>query len=152
MNKIIALGIIGIIIISITGSITLNQFSDNSFINNEQKQVILDEALVTLDTDNPIKIGILHSLSGTMAISESVVVDSVLLAVEEINSRGGILGREIVPIIKDGQSDWNIFADEAENPIVEEEVDVIFGGWTSASRKTMKPVFEEYDHLLFYPV
>ena len=152
MNKIVILGVIGIIIISITGAISLSLFSDNSYINNEQRHVILDESLVTLDTDNPIKIGILHSLSGTMAISESVVVDSVLLAVEEINSRGGILGREVIPIIKDGQSDWNIFADEAENPIVEEEVDVIFGGWTSASRKTMKPVFEEYNHLLFYPV
>ena len=152
MNKIVILGVIGIIIISITGAISLSLFSDNSYINNEQRHVILDESLVTLDTDNPIKIGILHSLSGTMAISESVVVDSVLLAVEEINSRGGILGREVIPIIKDGQSDWDIFADEAENPIVEEEVDVIFGGWTSASRKTMKPVFEEYNHLLFYPV
>ena len=152
MNKIVILGIIGIIIISITGAISLSLFSDNSYINNEQRYVILDESLVTLDTDNPIKIGILHSLSGTMAISESVVVDSVLLAVEEINSRGGILGREVIPIIKDGQSDWDIFADEAENLIVEEEVDVVFGGWTSASRKTMKPVFEEYNHLLFYPV
>jgi len=152
MNKIVILGVIGIIIISITGAISLSLFSDNSYINNEQRHVILDESLVTLDTDNPIKIGILHSLSGTMAISESVVVDSVLLAVEEINSRGGILGREVIPIIKDGQSDWDIFADEAENLIVEEEVDVVFGGWTSASRKTMKPVFEEYDHLLFYPV
>jgi urea transport system substrate-binding protein len=152
MNKIVILGVIGIIIISITGAISLSLFSDNSYINNEQRHVILDESLVTLDTDNPIKIGILHSLSGTMAISESVVVDSVLLAVEEINSRGGILGREVIPIIKDGQSDWDIFADEAENLIVEEEVDVVFGGWTSASRKTMKPVFEEYNHLLFYPV
>lgn len=152
MNKIVILGVIGIIIISITGAISLSLFSDNSYINNEQRYVILDESLVTLDTDNPIKIGILHSLSGTMAISESVVVDSVLLAVEEINSRGGILGREVIPIIKDGQSDWDIFADEAENLIVEEEVDVVFGGWTSASRKTMKPVFEEYNHLLFYPV
>ena len=152
MNKIVILGVIGIIIISITGAISLSLFSDNSYINNEQRHVILDESLVTLDTDNPIKIGILHSLSGTMAISESVVVDSVLLAVEESNSRGGILGREVIPIIKDGQSDWDIFADEAENLIVEEEVDVVFGGWTSASRKTMKPVFEEYNHLLFYPV
>jgi len=152
MNKIVILGIIGIIIISITGAIVLNLFSNNSFINNEQKHVILDESLVILDSDNPIKIGILHSLSGTMAISESVVVDSVLLAVEEINDRGGILGREVVPIIKDGQSNWDIFANEAENLIVDDEVNVVFGGWTSASRKTMKPVFEEFDHLLFYPV
>jgi len=152
MNKVIILGIIGIIIISIIGVSFLNMFSNNVYINHDQKQVIFDESVIVLDTDNPIKIGVLHSLSGTMAISESVVVDAVLLAVEEINDRGGILGREIVPIIKDGQSDWDVFAEEAENLIVDEEVDVVFGGWTSASRKTMKPIFEEYDHILFYPV
>jgi urea transport system substrate-binding protein len=152
MNKMVILGIIGIIIISIMGIAFLNLFSNNTVINNEESNVILDESGVILDSDNPVKIGILHSLSGTMAISELVVVDAVLLAIEEINNRGGILGREIVPIIKDGQSDWDVFANEAESLIVDEEVDVVFGGWTSASRKTMKPVFEKHDHLLFYPV
>ena len=107
---------------------------------------------IILDETNPIKIGILHSLSGTMAISETSVVDSTLLAIEEINNQGGILGRKVIPIVKDGSSDWDVFALEAEQLIVEEKVDVVFGGWTSASRKTMKPVFEKYDHLLFYPV
>lgn len=104
------------------------------------------------DEKNPIKVGILHSLSGTMAISESHVADSTLLAIEEINQRGGLLGRKIQPIVVDGASDWNTFAREAERLITEEKVSVVFGGWTSASRKTMLPVFEKHNHLLFYPV
>lgn len=104
-----------------------------------------------IHTENPIKIGIIHSLSGTMAISEKPVVDATLLAIEEINERGGVLGRQIQPIVIDGRSDWQIFSNEAERLILEEDVSAIFGGWTSASRKTMKPVFEKYDHLLFYP-
>jgi len=112
----------------------------------------LDRQVVHLDEKNPIKIGIIHSLSGTMAISETPVVDSTLLAIDEINEKGGILGRKVIPIIRDGRSDWNTYASEAQQLIVEEKVDVVFGGWTSASRKTMKPIFEKYDHLLFYPV
>ncbi len=100
----------------------------------------------------PIKVGILHSLTGTMAISEKPVVDSTLMAIEEINLQGGILGRIIEPVVVDGSSDWPTFAEEAERLIVEEKVSVVFGCWTSASRKTVKPVFEKYDHLLFYPV
>jgi len=106
-------------------------------------------------TDRPIetiKIGILHSLSGTMAISESSVVDATLLAVEEINANGGVLGRPIEPIIRDGQSDWDIFAEESLHLIVDEQVQVVFGCWTSACRKTVKPVFEAQNHLLVYPV
>jgi urea transport system substrate-binding protein len=112
----------------------------------------LDKPVLHLDEKNPIKIGIIHSLSGTMAISETPVVDSTLLAIDEINEKGGILGRKVIPIIRDGRSDWNTYASEAQQLIIEEKVDVIFGGWTSASRKTMKPIFEKYDHLLFYPV
>jgi len=107
---------------------------------------------IELDKENPIKVGVLHSFSGTMAISEKPVAEATLLAIEEINERGGVLGRQIQPIIADGHSDWQTFANEAERLIVEEDVSVIFGGWTSASRKTMKPVFEKYDNLLFYPV
>ena len=106
----------------------------------------------SLDETNPIKIGILHSLSGTMSSSESPVVDATIMAINQINERGGILDRKVDYVVADGKSDWPTFASEAERLIVEEEVDVVFGGWTSASRKTMKPVFEEYDHLLFYPV
>lgn len=100
----------------------------------------------------PIKVGILHSMTGTMAISERAVVDSVLLAVDELNESGGLLGRQIEPTLFDGKSDWPTFAQEAENLILTEEVSVVFGCWTSASRKSVKPVFEKYDHLLFYPV
>jgi urea transport system substrate-binding protein len=101
---------------------------------------------------DPIKAGVLHSLSGTMAISEKSVVDATLLAIEEINRDGGLLGREIEPVVADGRSDWPTFAAEAERLITQEGVSVVFGCWTSASRRTVKPIFEEHDHLLFYPV
>ncbi len=100
----------------------------------------------------PIKVGILHSLTGTMAISEKPVVDSTLMAIDEINQQGGLLGRKIEPVVADGQSDWPTFVNEAMRFILEEQVSVVFGCWTSASRKTVKPIFEKYDHLLFYPV
>jgi urea transport system substrate-binding protein len=100
----------------------------------------------------PIKVGILHSLSGAMAISEVAVKDATLLAIEEINARGGLLGRQIEPIVLDGASDSLTFARLAERLIVQEQVDVVFGCWTSACRKTVIRVFEQYNHLLFYPV
>lgn len=121
-------------------------------INDEKTLSSLDKEVLFLDEKNPIKIGIIHSISGTMAISEVPVVDSTILAIDEINEKGGILGRKIIPIVVDGRSNWDAFANEAERLIVKEKVDVVFGGWTSASRKTMKPIFEKYDHLLFYPV
>lgn len=100
----------------------------------------------------PIKVGILHSLTGTMAISEKSVVDATVMAIEEINAAGGVVGRKLQPVIVDGRSDWPTFAAEAERLIVDEKVSVVFGCWTSASRKTVKPVFEKHGHLLFYPV
>jgi urea transport system substrate-binding protein len=100
----------------------------------------------------PIRVGILHSLSGTMAISETAVKESTLMAIEEINANGGLLGRQIEPIVVDGASDWDIFAQKADSLINQAKVNVVFGCWTSASRKTVKPVFEKYNHLLFYPV
>ncbi len=104
-------------------------------------------------TANPIKVGILHSLTGTMAVSELPVVEVTRMAIDEINRRGGLLeGRLIEPVIADGQSDETIFAAEARRLITEEKVSVIFGCWTSASRKAVKPVMEELEQLLFYPV
>jgi urea transport system substrate-binding protein len=100
----------------------------------------------------PIKVGILHSESGTMAISETSVRDATLLAIEEINERGGLLGRRIEPVTVDGASNSKAFAAGAARLILEENVSVVFGCWTSASRKSVRPVFEEHDHLLFYPV
>lgn len=99
-----------------------------------------------------IKIGVLHSLTGTMAISETSVVDATLLAIEEINKNGGLLGRKIEPIVADGRSDLSTFAKEAERLLKEEKVAVVFGCWTSASRKIVKKIFEKFNHLLFYPV
>lgn len=115
--------------------------------------IICNWQLACNNTSNkPLKIGILHSLTGTMAISEKSVVDAYLLAIEEINQKGGVLGRKIEPIVVDGKSDWPTFAAEAEKLIVTEKVSTVFGCWTSASRKTVKPVFEKYNHLLVYPV
>ncbi|MGC1528239.1 MAG: urea ABC transporter substrate-binding protein [Phormidesmis sp.] len=102
--------------------------------------------------DGPIKVGLLHSLSGSMAISEAVLVDAEALAIEEINANGGILGRQIVPVIEDGASDSPTFAERAENLIEQAEVAVIFGGGTSASRKAVIPVVEANDHMLWYPL
>lgn len=104
------------------------------------------------EAKDPIKVGILHSLSGTMSISEVAVKDGELLAIEEINAKGGVLGRKIVPIIEDGASDWPTFAEKAKKLILKDKVAVVFGCWTSASRKAVLPVFEKYDHLLIYPV
>ena len=103
-------------------------------------------------TAQPIKVGILHSLTGTMAISEKSVVDAELMAIDEINAKGGVLGRQIQPIVVDGKSNWPHFAKMAEQLITQDKVSAIFGCWTSASRRTVKPIFEKYGHLLFYPV
>ncbi len=102
--------------------------------------------------NQPIPVGILHSLTGTMAISEKSVVDATLLAIEEINDQGGVLGRQIQPILVDGASNWQTFAQKAEELIVKQKVVTVFGCWTSASRKTVNPIFNKYNHLLIYPV
>ncbi|MBW3579005.1 MAG: urea ABC transporter substrate-binding protein [Actinobacteria bacterium] len=99
-----------------------------------------------------IKVGILHSLSGTMAISEVSVKDAEMLAIEEINAAGGVLGKQLEPIVEDGASDWPTFAEKADKLINEDGVATVFGGWTSASRKAMLPVFERNQELLWYPV
>jgi len=99
-----------------------------------------------------IKVGILHSLSGTMSISEVAVHDAELLAIKEINEAGGVLGKQLEPIVEDGASDWPTFAEKAEKLLTVDDVAVVFGGWTSASRKAMLPVFEGIGGLLFYPV
>ncbi len=110
------------------------------------------QAVATEGGEDPIKVGILHSLSGTMAISEVAVHDAELLAIEEINAAGGVLGRQLEPVIEDGASDWPTFAEKASKLINEDQVAVVFGGWTSASRKAMLPVFEAERALLWYPV
>ncbi|HEX8344370.1 MAG TPA: urea ABC transporter substrate-binding protein [Actinoplanes sp.] len=99
-----------------------------------------------------IKVGILHSLSGTMAISEVTVRDAELLAIEEVNAAGGVLGKKLEPVVEDGASDWPTFAEKAQKLISQDKVATTFGGWTSASRKAMLPVFERNKALLWYPV
>ncbi|MGB7564002.1 MAG: transporter substrate-binding protein, partial [Prochlorococcaceae cyanobacterium] len=106
--------------------------------------------------DGEVKVGILHSRSGTMAISENTVAEAELMAIEEINKAGGVnvAGKKlkIVPVEEDGASDWPTFAEKAKKLIDQDKVDVVFGGWTSASRKAMLPVFEAKDHFLYYPI
>jgi ABC-type branched-subunit amino acid transport system substrate-binding protein len=103
-------------------------------------------------SDGPIKVGVVHALTGTMALSAKPVADATLMAIDEINQQGGLLGRKIQPILVDGRSDPATFARESERLITEERVKVIFGFLNSASRKTGKPVFERHNHLLFYPL
>jgi urea transport system substrate-binding protein len=100
----------------------------------------------------PIRVGVLHSLSGTMAISETALRDTVLMMVEWQNARGGLLGRRLEPVVVDPASNWPLFAEKARELLQVSRVDVTFGCWTSVSRKSVLPVFEELNGLLFYPV
>jgi urea transport system substrate-binding protein len=99
-----------------------------------------------------IKVGILHSLSGTMAISETTLKDTMLMLVEEQNKKGGLLGKKLEPVVVDPASDWPLFAEKARELLEVHKVDVIFGNWTSVSRKSVLPVIEELNGMLFYPV
>ena len=99
-----------------------------------------------------IKVGVLHSLSGTMAISETVLKDTVLMAIEEINSKGGVLGKKLEPVVVDPASNWPLFAEKTKQLLTQDKVAVFFGCWTSVSRKSVLPVVEELNGLLFYPV
>jgi len=100
----------------------------------------------------PIKVGVLHSLSGTMAISETSLKDTALMTIAEINQSGGVLGRQLQPVVVDPASNWPLFAEKARQLISQDKCAVTFGCWTSVSRKSVLPVFEELNGLLFYPV
>ncbi|WP_194095911.1 urea ABC transporter substrate-binding protein [Marivivens aquimaris] len=104
------------------------------------------------ECEEPIKVGVLHSLSGTMAISETTLKDTMLMLVEAQNAKGGLLGCELEAVVVDPASDWPLFAEKARELLTVHEVDVIFGNWTSVSRKSVLPVIEELNGLLFYPV
>ena len=99
-----------------------------------------------------VKVGVLHSLSGTMAISETSLKDVLLFTFDEINKKGGVLGKMIEPVVVDPASNWPLFAEKAEQLLVKDKVSVVFGCWTSVSRKSCLPVFEKENGLLFYPV
>src|SRR3984957_16995580 len=102
--------------------------------------------------DDTIKIGILHSLSGTMAISETILKDLMLMEVAEVNAKGGLLGKKIEPVVVDPGSNWPLFAEKARELLTRDKVAAVFGCWTSVSRKSVLPVFEELNGLLFYPL
>jgi len=99
-----------------------------------------------------IKVGVLHSLSGTMAISETVLKDVALMTIDEINANGGLLGKKLEPVVVDPASNWPLFAEKARQLISQDKVAAVFGCWTSVSRKSVLPVFEELNGVLFYPV
>jgi len=99
-----------------------------------------------------IKVGVLHSLSGTMAISETTLKDTVLMMIEDQNAKGGLLGKKIEPVVVDPASNWPLFAEKGRELLEKDKVDVIFGSWTSVSRKSVLPVLEELNGLMFYPV
>ena len=102
--------------------------------------------------EDTIKIGILHSLSGTMAISETTLKDVMLMLIDEQNKKGGVLGKKLEPVVVDPASNWPLFAEKARELISKDKVSVVFGCWTSVSRKSVLPVFKELDSILFYPV
>src|SRR6202163_977010 len=112
--------------------------------------------LATLTTaqaaDDTIKIGVLHSLSGTMAISETTLKDTVLMMVDDLNKKGGLLGKKVEAVVVDPASNWPLFAEKARDLLANQKVAAVFGCWTSVSRKSVLPVFKELDSILFYPV
>jgi urea transport system substrate-binding protein len=112
----------------------------------------LTAGLMAHAADDTIKVGVLHSLSGTMAISETTLKDTVLMLVEEQNNKGGLLGKKLEAVVVDPASDWPLFAEKARELLTKDKVAAVFGCWTSVSRKSVLPVFEELNGLLFYPV
>jgi len=101
---------------------------------------------------NTIKVGVLHSLSGTMAISETTLKDTILMMIDAQNKKGGLLGKKLEAVVVDPASNWPLFAEKAAQLLEKDKVAVVFGCWTSVSRKSVLPVFEKDDGLLFYPV
>jgi len=114
--------------------------------------LLLPGAFAPAQAQDTIKIGVLHSLSGTMAISETTLKDTVLMMVDDINKKGGLLGKKVEAVVVDPASNWPLFAEKARELIQKDKVAVVFGCWTSVSRKSVLPVFEELNGLLFYPV
>mgnify|MGYP002737276231 CR=1 FL=1 len=114
--------------------------------------ILLSGGLGQAAAQETIKVGVLHSLSGTMAISETTLKDVMLMLIEDQNKKGGLLGKKLEPVVVDPASNWPLFAEKARQLLEKDKVAVVFGCWTSVSRKSVLPVFEELDGLLFYPV
>ena len=108
--------------------------------------------IAAVSAQETIKVGVLHSLSGTMAISEGPLKEVILMAIAEINAAGGVLGKQVEPVVEDPASNWDLFAEKAKKLLLQDKVATVFGCWTSVSRKSVLPVFEQYNGLLFYPV
>ena len=108
--------------------------------------------MATAQTAGTIKVGVLHSLSGTMAISETTLKDTILMMVDDLNKKGGLLGKKVEAVVVDPASNWPLFAEKARDLLSKDKVAAVFGCWTSVSRKSVLPVFEELNGLLFYPV
>ena len=129
------------------------QFLRSAVLSITGAALMLGTAGVALAADKPpIKVGILHSLSGTMAISETTLKDVMLMLIEEQNKKGGVLGRKLEPVVVDPASNWPLFAEKARELLAVQKVSATFGCWTSVSRKSVLPVFEELNGILFYPV
>ncbi len=109
-------------------------------------------AIIKAQGSAPIKVGVLHSLSGTMAISEAPIKEVVLMAIDEVNKAGGVLGRKVEAVVEDPASNWDLFAEKSKKLLLQDKVATVFGCWTSVSRKSVLPVFEKNNGLLFYPV
>jgi len=139
----LCLAVVGLLVATACGSKTDDATSDSEPADTSAQPGV---------SGDTIKVGILHSLSGTMAISEVSVKDAELLAIDELNAQGGVMGKKVVPVTEDGASDWPTFAEKAQKLISVDKVAAVFGGWTSASRKAMLPVFERNKALLYYPV
>ncbi len=152
-------GVAGILSLSLASAVLFTGCGAQESQSGEQSAQSAEQSVAAAGTQTAapasgetIKVGILHSLSGTMAISEVSVKDAEMMAIDEINAAGGVLGKKIEPIIEDGASDWPKFAEKAKKLLQSDKVATVFGCWTSASRKAVLPVFEENNGLLWYPV
>ncbi|MGB5216544.1 MAG: urea ABC transporter substrate-binding protein [Anderseniella sp.] len=129
---------------------------NSRFARSGIKAAVIGAALMStsamVSAEETIKVGVLHSLSGTMAISETTLKDVMLMLIEEQNKKGGLLGKQLEAVVVDPASDWPLFAEKARELLDKEKVSAVFGAWTSVSRKSVLPVFEELNGLLFYPV
>ena len=114
--------------------------------------IVMGFSLMAKAQNDTIKVGVLHSLSGTMAISETTLKDTDLMMIDEQNKKGGLLGKKLEAVVVDPASNWPLFAEKAQELLEKDKVAVVFGCWTSVSRKSVLPVFEKDDGLLFYPV
>ncbi|MEZ0275411.1 MAG: transporter substrate-binding protein, partial [Roseimicrobium sp.] len=122
------------------------------FFNSMMAAALVGSVALPAQAADTVKVGVLHSLSGTMAISETSLRDVLLFTFDEINAKGGVMGKKIEPVVVDGASNWPLFAEKAKQLLEQDKCAVVFGCWTSVSRKSVLPVFEKNNGLLFYPV